>query len=97
MGGGLTSGGGGLISGGGLVAVLTSITGTTTSTMRLSKPWCNAHKANTCSATTLLTIAQVLAFMSTEMRRPFFFDRIHAFAHIGSAKAHEFQRQRRIE
>ena len=96
LGGGLTSGGGGLISGGG-GDVLTNITGTTTSAMRLSKPWCNAHNANTCSATTLPTMAQVLAFMSTEMRRPFFLERCHAFAYIRPGKAHEFQRQRGIE
>lgn len=101
LGGGLSSGGGsclrvGLTSGGSC-AVLTNITGTTVSAMRRSKPWCNAHKANTCSATTLLTMAQVLAFMSTEIRRPFFLERCHAFAHIRPGKAHEFQRQRGIE
>jgi hypothetical protein len=94
-GSGLSGGGSGL--GGGGCDVLTNITGTTTSATRLIKPVCNAHKAARWNTTTPMTIAKVLAFMSTELRRPFFLERTQAFAHIGSSKAHEFQRQRGIK
>jgi len=54
--GGLGGGGGG---GGGGSAWLMAMTGTTTSTMRCSRPWCKAHSAATWNNTTLETMTGV--------------------------------------
>ncbi len=53
------NGSGGFGGGGGGSAWLMAITGTTTSTMRCSKPWCKAPSATKWKTTTVATMAEV--------------------------------------